>query len=43
MASPPHAIALPSSSAANTLKFDLKAQAWSQIAPWAGAKGLHGA
>lgn len=40
LASPPHAIALPSSSAANTLKFDEKARAWSQIGRWAGAKSL---
>ena len=43
LASPPHAIALPSSSAANTLKFTEKARAWSQIGRWAGAKSLRNA
>jgi double-stranded uracil-DNA glycosylase len=43
ISSPPHVIALPSSSAANTLKFHEKAREWSQIAGWAGAKSLRNA
>ena len=36
----PEILLLPSSSAANTMKFDQKRQVWSQLARWAGAKSL---
>ena len=39
--SPPTVLLLPSSSAANTMRFEQKRQAWSEMGRWAGAKDLH--
>lgn len=36
-----HKIVLPSSSAANTTRFDEKARIWAQLGEWVGAKRLH--